>query len=265
MSYTYGTVDAGDDPEGAADWQDRIDAWPAIHAYKDHTHRLLPAEGPVLDVGCGTGVDLVAIGVDRAVGVDPSRTMCRRAALRRARVCRGAAAALPFADASFAAARADRVLQHVEDPLAALRELVRVTATGGRVVVADPDQGSLTIDVEGVPPSLIERVTVLRRDVGYRNGRLASRLAVLLSELGADDVQVARFPLVLTDPADAFGIATWARSWNERGVAHFEPAEIVEWERALSRPDGFRYALDYVVTSGRGGWAGKGAPGPGLV
>jgi SAM-dependent methyltransferase len=251
VSYTYGAVDAGDDPEGAADWQDRIDAWPAIAAYKEHMRGLLPREGRVLDVGCGPGGDLVAIGVERSVGVDPSVTMCRRAGARGGRVLRSDAVALPFIDEAFAACRADRVLQHLRDPLAALRELVRVTRPGGAIAIADPNQETLTIDVDGVPRSLIERVTTLRRDVGYRNGRLASRLPALLTELGVDAVQVAAFPLVLTDSADAFGIATWPRTWHERGVAHFAPRELEAWERALRQAEGVRYALDYVVTAGR--------------
>ncbi|MDQ1533734.1 MAG: hypothetical protein QOF28_1495, partial [Actinomycetota bacterium] len=95
------------------------------------------------------------------------------------------------------------------------------------------------------------RVTALRREVGYRNRGLASRLSSLLGELGLDDVRVARFPLMLTDPADAFGVATWPRSWNARGVAHFEAADLLQWERALARPDGFRYSLDYLVVAAR--------------
>jgi SAM-dependent methyltransferase len=251
VSFTYRAVDQSLDPAAAADWQDRIDAWPAIRAYKEHVQRLLPSDGLVLDVGCGTGVDLVAMGVDRSIGVDPSQTMCRRARGRGVRVCRGDGLALPFAAESFRACRADRVLQHIDDPMAALRELVRVTLPGGRIVLADPDQESLTIHVEGVPAALTDRVKALRRDVGYRNGRLATRLPALMADVGLVDVQVAGFPLVLTDPADAFGLATWPRAWHERGVAHFEPDEIEQWERAVAAGRGFVYALIYLVVSAR--------------
>jgi SAM-dependent methyltransferase len=251
VSFTYAAVDQSRDPAEAADWQERIDAWPMIRAYKDHMQRFLPGDGLVLDVGCGPGGDLAALGVDRAVGVDSSDTMCRRAAARGGCVCRADGLALPFAAGSFRACRADRVLQHLRDPMAAVREFVRVTRPGGSIVLADPDQESLTINVVGVRPALTDRVKALRRDIGYRNGRLAIRLPGLLTELGLSDVQVGGFPLVLTDPADAFGIASWPRHWRERGVADFEDDELEEWENAIARRRGFVYAVLYLVIAGR--------------
>ena len=251
MSFTYTSVDDSSDPTAAADWQDRIDAWPMVRAYKARVQQLLSDGGLVLDVGCGTGGDLAAIGIDRTIGLDPSEVMCRRAAGRGGRVCRGDGHALPFASGSFAAARADRVLQHLNDPQAALQELVRVVRPGGSIVLADPDQESLTIHVEGVPQALTDRVKALRRDVGYRNGRLAGRLPALLTELGLVDVQVDGFALVLTDPADAFGIATWPRNWRDRGVADFEDHDLAQWERAIAAGHGFVYSVAYFVVAGR--------------
>lgn len=251
MSFTYTSVDDSSDPSAAADWQDRIDAWPMIRAYKARVQQLLPNDGLVLDIGCGTGGDLAAIGIDRAIGLDSSDVMCRRAAGRGGRVCRGDGHALPFANASFAAASADRVLQHLNDPPAALQELLRVVRPGGSIVLADPDQESLTLHVDGVPQALIDRVKGLRRDVGYRNGRLASRLPALLTALGLIDVQVEGFPLVLTDPADAFGIATWPRNWRDRGVGEFDDAELGQWERAIAAGVGFVYSVVYFVVAGR--------------
>jgi len=225
VTFTYGAVDGSDDPSAAADWQDRIDAWPMIRAYKMQMARVLPEDGLVLDVGCGTGGDLAAIGVNRAFGLDTSKTMCGRAAARGAAVCRGEAGALPFSDGSFAACRADRVLQHLGDPVAAIGELLRVTRSGGSIVLADPDQESLTIHVDGVPRSFIG--------------------------LGLVDVRVEAFPLLLTDPADAFGILTWPRHWRDRGLADFEDGEIERWEQELAAGGGFVFALLYLVVAGR--------------
>lgn len=51
----------------------------------------------------------------------------------------GARGELPFEDASFDAAVSIEVIEHVEDQFAFLRELVRITKPGGRIVVTTPN------------------------------------------------------------------------------------------------------------------------------
>jgi SAM-dependent methyltransferase len=48
---------------------------------------------------------------------------------------------LPFADGVFDAVRAERVFQHLDNPEGGLREMLRVTKPGGRVLASDPDHG----------------------------------------------------------------------------------------------------------------------------
>jgi SAM-dependent methyltransferase len=251
MSDTYSAVDHSHDVRAAIEWQDRIDAWPAIDAYKRRSYELIGSARPVLDVGCGTGHDATRLGAE-AVGVDASIAMCRTARERGVRVGRADAYALPFAAESFAGARADRVLQHLEDPLRALAELVRVTAPGGRVVVCDPDQGSLVIALPGARTALVQRITELRADTGYRNGHYARRLPRCCADLGLVDVTVDAFPLVLTDPDDAFGLPGWPEYWRAEGP--FTDEDVAEWTTAVHaarNAPGFVFALSYLVVSGR--------------
>jgi SAM-dependent methyltransferase len=149
----------------------------------------------------------------------------------------GHALQLPFAASAFGAVRADRVLQHLADPLAALGEMIRVTRSNGRVIVADPDQESLAIHVPGVPADLVARVKETRRDVGYRNGRLASALPDAFAGAGLHDVTVRAFPLVLTDPDDAFGLPTWVAYWRDRGHG-FDDADAASGTRHRTSPGG---------------------------
>src|SRR6266581_4620497 len=109
----------------------------------------------VLDVGCGAGDDLRSLAqlvgpTGRVVGVDNSETMLQEARERTRGLpveCHtGDAHHLDFAADSFDSCRAERVLQHVEEPFQAFAEFVRVVRPGCRVVVADPDYGTLMVD-----------------------------------------------------------------------------------------------------------------------
>jgi len=102
------------------------------------------ASGPVLDVGCGTGVLLERV-VDagfKGVGLDPSRGMLTQLRSRRPEISTvvGDGAALPFPDELFALVYCVAVLHHVAEKGAVrrtLEEMSRVTRPGGYVLVWD--------------------------------------------------------------------------------------------------------------------------------
>jgi malonyl-CoA O-methyltransferase len=96
----------------------------------------------LLDAGCGTGRRLVDLDAEEAVGVDLCAEMLAAGARRisdmpRVRTITGDIRALPFAEASFDVAWCRLVIGHTPDCRAVYRELARVVAPGGRVIVSD--------------------------------------------------------------------------------------------------------------------------------
>ncbi len=98
----------------------------------------------LIDVGCGLGEAGLVLAQDlgdggELVGVDASERMLQvarsnaRAARCRVRFTVGDARSLDEPDDSFDAARAERTLQWLADPAAAVAEMVRVVRPGGRV------------------------------------------------------------------------------------------------------------------------------------
>ena len=105
------------------------------------------AEGPVLNVGCGTGGFNVAAEAAGAqvTGVDEDAEAISICALRRrgGRYVRAAAEALPFRDGAFALVHCFSVIEHVASVEDAIAEMVRVTQRGGVVYVHTPNAWSL--------------------------------------------------------------------------------------------------------------------------
>jgi SAM-dependent methyltransferase len=105
----------------------------------------LPPSPRILDAGCGTGRNLLEFGsLGHATGVDTSPRaveFCRGRGVQDVR--QAAVEHLPFEDSSFDLVLATDVIEHVDDDAAALRELRRVTAPEGRLILTVPAYGWL--------------------------------------------------------------------------------------------------------------------------
>ncbi|KAF7302787.1 Methyltransf-25 domain-containing protein [Mycena kentingensis (nom. inval.)] len=112
----------------------------------------------ILDVGCGPGTitaDLARLvpdgrvtGIEHSPAQEPVLQQAREHAatqgISNVEFSIGDAHALPFPDNSFDVVHAHQVLQHVADPVQALREMVRVVKRpGGIIAVRDVDYASM--------------------------------------------------------------------------------------------------------------------------
>jgi 2-polyprenyl-3-methyl-5-hydroxy-6-metoxy-1,4-benzoquinol methylase len=128
--------------------------WRTVENSAAHLAPHLRAGLDVLDVGCGPGtitVDLAArVAPGRVIGLDVSPTPLGEARELAARAqvevqfAVGDVYALEAADDSFDVVHAHQVLQHLTDPVTALREMARVCRPGGLVAVRDVDYATFT-------------------------------------------------------------------------------------------------------------------------
>jgi len=166
-----------------------------VAEFADH---LLPHLRPgmrLLDCGCGPGTITLGLAAvvtpGEVVGLDIAPVQIERAAalaaeqgVGNARFETGDVYALPFPDASFDSVYANALLQHLSDPVRALREFRRVLRPGGIAAIRDPDWGTWII--EPATP-LLDLLRDLRLRLYAHNGSDASyarHLRRLLLEAG---------------------------------------------------------------------------------
>jgi SAM-dependent methyltransferase len=100
-----------------------------------------PGRARVLDAGCGTGFNLLALSrLGRATGIDLAPEALAFCKQRGVRAARASLLGLPFPDATFDAVTSFDVLYHawVIDDRAAVGEMSRVLAPGGVLLVRVP-------------------------------------------------------------------------------------------------------------------------------
>ena len=149
-----------------------------------------------LDVGCGPGAltsELVArLGAEAVAAVDPSESFVAAARERNpgVDVRQAAAETLPFADDEFDVSLAQLVVHFMADPVAGLREMARVTRSGGVVVACVWDHGG------GRGPLSLYWTAVRQLDPGAPDeselaGARQGHLIELFEAAGFDDVEGA--------------------------------------------------------------------------
>lgn len=212
----YSHVDKTEDPQALVEHMDRLRSLDPFREVKERNIRLLGLQtgSSVLDVGCGPGDDVRELArmvgpPGRAVGVDTSETMISEARERSKE--RGLpvefhvmdAGNLDFPDGTFDGVRADRVLQHVDNPSRALSEMIRVTRVGGVIAVSDTDWGTMAMDMSDREAT--RTILALIFDHGIRNPWVGRQLPRLFREAGLRDVQVVPHALLMpaTGPPSA--------------------------------------------------------------
>jgi ubiquinone/menaquinone biosynthesis C-methylase UbiE len=203
--------------------------------------RLKPADR-VLDVGIGPGtitIDLAerlsagsVVGIDSApAAVAATQDLANARDVRNLRLLVGDVHHLGFGDASFDVVHAHQLLQHLADPVAALRELRRVCVPGGLVALRDADYAAMTWHPSS---AALTRWLALYHEVARSNGGEPDAGRRLLSwayAAGFSDVDSSASAWCFATRAD---LRWWSDTWAERLVQSDFAHQAVE--RGLSEP-----------------------------
>jgi SAM-dependent methyltransferase len=228
----------------------------------------------LLDVGCGPGT----ITADLATLVAPGRVLAIELydeALQAARdeiarrgidnvdFASGDVHALDLPDAAFDVVHAHQVLQHVADPVRALREMRRVCTPGGLIAARDSDYHGFTW-APAVPE--LDTWMTLFQQIARSNGGEPDAGRFLLGwahAAGFTDVVATSSTWCLATPEDR---EFWGGMWAERFVqsdfarqaidAGTATAEDLErcaggWRRWAADPDGWLSVLHGEVLARR--------------
>lgn len=234
----------------------------------------LAAGQQLLDVGCGPGtitLDLArrvapgkVLGLDAAAEVVASAETARVAAgAANVRFAVGDVYALEAPDGAFDVVHAHQVLQHLVDPVAALREMRRVLRAGGVLGVRDSDYAAFTW---APADPLLDRWKELYHEITRRNRAEADAGRYLLGwvqRAGFSDVRASSSTWTFADPesrswwgglwADRVEKSAFARQAVEYGFSG--PAELAAiaaaWRRWAEQPDGWYAVLHGEVLARR--------------
>lgn len=235
------------------------------HRYKAKTFEAmhLVAGASVLEVGCGTGDDAIALAQivgpsGQVTAIDRSQTMLNEAIASTQPLALpiefvlADAQQLPFADHTFDGARVDRTLQHIADPASVIAEMARVVRPGGWIVAMEPDWG--TFVVNSTQRAITRQLLNVWCD-SFPSGWVGRYLRQYLRQAGLTDIQVVPETLVITqfDLADqVFDLVQTAQATVEAGLV--SSAEAQAWLselQAFDRAQAFFSSFTGFIVSGQ--------------
>jgi ubiquinone/menaquinone biosynthesis C-methylase UbiE len=220
----------------------------------------------VLDVGCGPGTDTIPLARQvstsgQIIGVDYDTKMIAEAEQRAQKAgvsdwvihkCADAIE-LPFESDYFDACRAERLFEHLLNPAKALSEMVRVTKSGGWIVVLDSDWGTFSMDANEIETE--RRLVRFFSEHSVNNGYSGRQLYRLFKQQGLADISTQMCGVTFTDYPFTRQLVLMDKSEREAlalGVIAVQELEQLHnfWEQANAEGDFFA-SVSMILVSGR--------------
>lgn len=209
----FSNVDAYSDQIELITFLNELNKYHATVEYKNFFLEKLAVKSnyQVLDVGCGTGYDTFAIGNQLKqngyiIGVDKSTAMINYAQKNTmnkttsAHFIVGDATQLMFRNCTFDCCRIDRVLQHINYPDIAIKEMLRTLKPNGIFGIAEPDWETLVVDTKY--PGITRKL--FHNQINFvRYGWMGRSLYGRITEHTIKKLRILPYTMVITDLAKA--------------------------------------------------------------
>jgi ubiquinone/menaquinone biosynthesis C-methylase UbiE len=220
----------------------------------------------LLDIGCGPGIDTVALAKQvgpggQVIGLDIDEDMIQEAdhLAKKEHVDTivehrlGDVINMPFSNGFFNAIRAERLFQVLPGPYdrpTVFKEMIRVTKRGGKIVLADTDWATASVNFEG---SELERRLMTFFALKMRpNGFAGRQFYQLFLQNQLSEVQIEHFPMIWGD-LDETPFGEWLKEEAIQANIATE-AEMNYWIsrlRELSGKGMFYSSANMVIVVGR--------------
>jgi len=238
----------------------------ALQKVKEQSYEFLPKSDihSILDVGCGPGIDVVAMAklTDdncTVVGLDFDESMlkeARRSAEEnqigsKVEFLQGSIAKLPFDNDTFDVVRAERLFQVVPESIATqddiFKELYRVLKTGGCLILADTDWATASVNFSDIK---LERKLIDFFSQECRpNGYSARNFYAQAREAKMNDIQQVIIPIEMYTFDENLPLADWlVKEASDKSVASTD--ELQWWmdeNREKSEKNQFFCCVNMIV------------------
>lgn len=222
----------------------------------------------VLDLGCASGTTTREMAKtvlpEKAVGVDFSEqrilwasSKASKEGIKNAEFVQGSAYELPFKSEHFDMTWSRFLFEYLETPKKALAEMIRVTKTGGKIVVGDLDHNCMNHFPFPEPLRVTwqKALEIAHRDTGF-DPYVGRKLFTFFKELGLNDVKVhALNHHNIFGPMNPIDLENWmmkveaiGKFWDQLFAtkAEFEQFKL-EMKKLWLRPDRYTYTSLFLV------------------
>ena len=213
-----------------------FDEIPQLQELKRIARDMIRPGTSVLDVGCGFGLETVRLARivgqrGHIAGVDKSEDFVAEAKRRAAAsgltidYRAGDAQALPYADASFDAVRAERLLIYLKNWEQAVADMKRVARPDASLAFIEPEFDTTTINLPD--RGVVRRAMAHEADTAVVESSLPGKLYYALCELGLRDVTVSTRVVIFPRDLAAIYFADVGRNAAKAGA--ISEVELSTW------------------------------------